>query len=142
VAFVVVVALTLNAVNAVKVGGGTGGGTSSTTSTSIGTTTTTIPRSRVKVQVANGTSRAHFALTYSNKLTAHGWDVLSPINATSKAPETIVYYRVGFHGEARSIANEISAHLNAVQPLGGAKPVAGYAGDDVIVVLGANAPTH
>ncbi len=112
--------------------------TTTTTTTTPGhqTTTTHPPKARVTVQVANGTSTANLAHDYTQKLLTLGWDALSPVNASSNAAATVIYFNPGFHWAAREIATEIKVSPSAVQALGGAAPAPGASKDDVIVVLG------
>ncbi|MFI5036596.1 MAG: LytR C-terminal domain-containing protein [Acidimicrobiales bacterium] len=116
---------------------------SPTTTTTLATTTTvhhgkvTHPaKSRVRVQVANGTSTANLARTYTQQLQTRGWDTLGPLNANNKVAATVLYFNPGFLWAAREIATTIKVSFSAIQPLNGLTPVAGAAGDDVIVILG------
>jgi hypothetical protein len=118
----------------------TGPSASSTTTTSPAgphsTTTTTPPRSRVRVQVANGTLTTGLASSYTQLLITRGWDALPQVNASSRVAKTIVYFNPGFQWAAQQIATQIKVPASAVKPLNGQTPVPGAAGDDVVVVLG------
>lgn len=111
--------------------------TSSTTTTVRPSQATShrVPRSKVVVQVANGTLTTGLAKNYSQQLMTLGWDALPPVNA-NRASATKVYYNPGYVWAARQIATEIKVGSSAVQPLNGLTPVPGASGDDVIVVLG------
>ncbi len=102
------------------------------------TTTTTVrpARSRVRVQVANGTLVTGLAHTYTQKLLVLGWDTLTEINAPHHATRTLVYFGAGYQWAAQRIASEIKVPTSAVVPLGHSSPVPGASGDNVIVILG------
>ncbi|HEV2427449.1 MAG TPA: LytR C-terminal domain-containing protein [Acidimicrobiales bacterium] len=117
----------------------------STSSTTTTTTTTTPghhsttrhpPRARVTVQVANGTNTANLAHDYTQKLLTLGWDALSPVNASSRAAATVIFFNPGYKWAALVIASEVKVSASAVQALGGANPAPGAKTDDVVVVLG------
>jgi hypothetical protein len=99
-------------------------------------TTTTIPRSQVKVQVANGSTTAGVATRITQQLQALGWDTLPPVNASSQVSASVVYYAANRKPQALEIASELKLAATAVQPLTTSVPVAGAAGDDVVVVVG------
>ena len=112
-----------------------------TTTTSGSTTKTTLPRGKVHVQVANGTSISGLACHYTQQLTIDGWSTLTQVNS-SKVSSTIIYYNPGFGYAATAIASEIGAPASAIQPLNGLTPVANAQNDDVIVILGPNTAIH
>ena len=111
------------------------GGTTTTTTTTLASTQPTIPKTRVRVQVANGTNVTGLARSYTQHLTTLGWDALPEVNGPATTA-TIVYYRGGFSWAAREIAQEIKVKATAVHPLRNPKVVIGASTDDVIVVLG------
>jgi 16S rRNA G966 N2-methylase RsmD len=114
--------------------------TASPTTTNPSSTTTTsrvIAKSRVRVQVANGTNTTGLAASFTQKLMLQGWDTLSPGNSAHVAA-TIIYYNPPFRKEALEIAATVRVSSSVVHPLGGANPIAGSNSDDVIVVLGPN----
>jgi hypothetical protein len=110
------------------------------------TTTTVVPakhkkhakvdRSEIQVQVANGTSSAGVATTVTSKLQEQGWSTLPPVNASSTAPSTTVYYAGGRKAAGRLLAKDLSLPASAVQPLTTSVPVPGANGDDLVVVVG------
>jgi hypothetical protein len=118
------------------------------TTTTLVTTTTRPPaqkqkiiaRSKVRVQVANGTKVTGLARTYTQQLMTLGWDALPELNGPAEQA-TVVYYNPGYQWAAKDIASEIKVPSSAVKTLGGLTPVAGAAGDDVIVILGPNVAT-
>ena len=118
---------------------------SSTTTTLASLTTTTKPstvvaKSSVRVQVANGTSITGLARTFTQHLMTLGWNTLPQVNALGpKVTKTVVYFNPGFKWAATQIANTIHVGAHAVQALGGQQPVAGFASDDVIVIIGPDA---
>jgi hypothetical protein len=121
--------------------GASGPSASSTTTTTTApghhsTTTTTPPRSRVRVQVANGTLTTGLAGSYTQMLITQGWDALPQVNASSRVTKTIIYFNPGFQWAAQQIARQIKVAASAVTALNGQTPVPGASGDDVIVVLG------
>ena len=111
---------------------------STTTTTHAGgtTTTTTIPRSKVTVQVANGSSAAGVATRVTQQLQTQGWNTLPPVNASAQVPASVVYYAVNRKPQALEIATELGLAATAVQPLSSSVPVNGAAGDDVVVIIG------
>ncbi|HTT59965.1 MAG TPA: LytR C-terminal domain-containing protein [Acidimicrobiales bacterium] len=115
---------------------------SATTTTTLTTSTTTpastrVIKSRVRVQVANGTNVTALAATYTQRLMTQDWDTLPPVNGPAEA-KTVIYYRVGQVRAAREIATEIGVSQSSLRPLGHLTSVAGAQGDDVVVVLGNN----
>lgn len=106
-----------------------------TTTTLHGTSTTVVTKAQVRVQVANGTTTAGLARTYTQQLQTLGWDTLPQVNA-ARVASTIVYYNPRFLWAAQQIASAIKVGSSAIHPLGGLRPVAGASGDDVIVILG------
>ena len=114
--------------------------TTTTTSITSGTTPPHIVKSRVSVQVANGTDIAQLAAHYTQVLTTQNWDTLPAGNGpTVKA--TVIYFRAGFQAAAQEVASTIHVNATQVRPLGKAVPVTGAQSDDVIVILGPNAKT-
>jgi hypothetical protein len=112
--------------------------TTTTPASTSGTTTTTVhieAKSKVRVQVANGTLTTGLARTYTQQLMTYGWDTLPELNGPRVAATTI-YYNPGFIWAARQLAGEIKVSGSAIQPLNGLRPVSGASGDDVIIVLG------
>jgi hypothetical protein len=113
-----------------------------TTTTSVTTTTTHHTaanhpaKSRVRVQVANGTNTANLARSNTQLLQTLGWDTLPPLNANNHVAATVIYFNPGFLWAAREIAASIRVNTSHIQPLNGLNPVAGANVDDVIVVLG------
>ena len=102
------------------------------------TTTTTVPRSQVRVQVANGTNVSGLARTFTQQLLTQGWDTLPQLNGPH-VTATVVYFNPGFQWAARAIASAERFAASSVRPLNGQNPVPGAASDDVIVVLGPDA---
>jgi hypothetical protein len=107
-----------------------------TTTTAHQTTTTHPPKARVRVQVANGTSTANLAHTYTQQLETLGWDTLPPVNANNKVAATVIYFNPGYRWAAQEIAASIKVKASAIKALNGLTPVSGASSDDVIVVLG------
>jgi hypothetical protein len=130
-------------VSAVSIQGTNGPGSTTTTVHGGGSTTTTsLPRAEVKVQVANGTSVGGLARQFSDQLQTLAWNVLPPENVSSGSyTNTLVYYRSGFAAAGASIAKAISVPPSAAIPLVNGIPVAGYTGDDIVVILGLDS-TH
>lgn len=113
-------------------------GTSTTTTTvASGPTTTTslVPRSKVRVQVANGTTITGLARANTQQLMTFGWNTLPEVNGPATA-KTTIYFNPGYQWAARQIAVQLKLSISAVQPLNGLRPVAGASSDDVIVILG------
>ena len=114
-----------------------------TTTTISSTTSTTSPsatrviKSRVRVQVANGTTVTGLAATFTQRLMTQDWDTLPPGNGPHEAT-TIIYYNPSSLKAAQEIAATIHVSESAIHPLKNLSPVAGASGDDVIVILGNN----
>lgn len=96
---------------------------------------TVVPKSRVRVQVANGTQTPNLARTYTQKLLTLGWDTLPQLNGP-RVTATVIYFNPGYKWAALAIATEVHLTAKSVQPLGGQNPVTGSHTDDVIVILG------
>ena len=114
--------------------------TTSTSPLSLGTTTThvlshVVPKSKVRVQAANGTSTSGLARTYTQRLLTLGWDTLPQLNG-NKVASTIVYYNPGFKWAAQQIASEIHASPQSVQAYNGQSVGFTVSTDDVVVILG------
>lgn len=106
--------------------------------------TTTAPqhsRSKVRVQVANGTTTSGLAGTYTQRLLTLGWDTLPKLNANNKVSATVIYFNPGFRWAAQQIAGELKVSSSGIQPLNGLVPAAGANNDDVIVVVGPDLAT-
>ena len=115
--------------------------TTTTTSKKSHTTTTTSPapvhvKSKVRVQIANGTSIAGIAHTLTSRLTTANWDALPAINASAKAPASVVYFKAGYQWAASQIATALGLSQKSLTPLGSQVPALGAQSDDVVVVLG------
>jgi LytR cell envelope-related transcriptional attenuator len=93
-------------------------------------------KSKVRVQVANGTSTPNLAHGYTQQLQTLGWDTLPPVNANNHVAATVIYFNPGFLWAAQEIAASIHVSRSAIQPVNGLNPVAGVNTDDVVVVLG------
>ena len=118
----------------------TGGGPTTTaapaSTTTKPSTTTTVPRSQIKVQVANASTVAGAATKITQQLQTLGWNTLPPVNATAQSPASKVYYAQGRQAAATEIASELKLPASSVAPLTTSVPVPGAAGDDVVVLVG------
>jgi hypothetical protein len=108
---------------------------STTTSSPSSTVATVVTKSKVRVQVANGTGTTGLARTYTQQLQTLGWDTLPEMNGP-KVAATIIYYNPDSLKAAQELASEIKVSNSAIKPLDGLSPVAGASGDDVIIILG------
>jgi hypothetical protein len=108
---------------------------------SVTTTTTTvpsrdvIPKTRVRVQVANGTDKTGLARLYTQRLMTLGWDALPEMNGP-RVGKTIIYFHTGFVWAAREIAHDIKVQATQIKPLHSLPSVSGAASDDIVVILG------
>jgi hypothetical protein len=115
--------------------------TTSTTTTLPSTTTTKasttarVIKSRVRVQVANGTTVPQLAAKYTQELQTQDWDTLPPVNGPSEK-KTIIYYKAGQLKAAQEVATTIKVSQSAIQPIGALTTVSGASGDDIVVILG------
>ena len=113
--------------------------TSSTTTTPLhpaSTTTSTVAHSTVKILVANGTQEPNAGAHFSQLLQQQGWSVSVPVNTTSAASTTTIYYIPSEQPAAALVASALGVPATAVQPLTASTPVANVAGLDVVVVIG------
>jgi len=92
----------------------------------------------VIVLVANGTTTKGLAGKLGSKLTASGYDVLSPTNSTSPASASAIYYQTGYQGDAEAIATAAGISSSATQQIGpsSSPPVASVGKAVVVVVVG------
>ncbi len=95
-----------------------------------------MPHASVSVVVANATNTNGLAAHFSTVIGAGGWKMGTPIDASTTAATSTVYYAAGQQAAAQSIANTIGVKPAQVQPLTTAAPVAGVTGTDVVVVVG------
>lgn len=93
-------------------------------------------KSRVRVQVANGTNTPNLARTFTQQLSTLGWDTLAPANARNHVSKSAIYFNPGYLWAAHEIATSLHLSVHAIQALNGLNPVAGANIDDVVVILG------
>jgi LytR cell envelope-related transcriptional attenuator len=113
--------------------------TSSTTTTAVhpaSTTTSTVAHASVKILVANGTQEPNAGAHFAQQLQQQGWSVSTPVNTTSAASMTAIYFVPSRQPAAALVASELGVPITAVQPVTAAVPVANVAGVDIVVVLG------
>jgi hypothetical protein len=105
---------------------------------SAATTTTTVAPSSVSVVVANATTTNGLAAHYSTVIGAGGWNMGTPVDASSSEATSAVYYASGMQQPAASIATSIGVKPAQVLPISAATPVNGVSGTDVVVVIGSD----
>lgn len=96
------------------------------------------------VQVANGTTVANAATTFSHTLGIHGWDVLTPVDVTpaptasTQQTVTYVYFHPGQQAAAQLVAAQLTVAATDVKLRSQATlhAVPGSGATDVIVILG------
>jgi hypothetical protein len=115
--------------------------TTTTAPPAASTTTTTEAPGSVSVLVANATQQSGLAGHYSALLGTKGWAVKTPNDAATTVATSAVYYAAGQQGPAAIIAGQLGIPAADVLPLTSAVPVPGAAGNDVVVVIGANLVT-
>ncbi len=111
-----------------------------TTTTTAPVTSPTVAKSKVTVQVANGTNISGLAETYTQTLQRLTWNTLPRLNGPTETA-TVIYYHPGYLWAAQEIATEIGVPTSSASALaaGATVPgVAGATGDDVVVILGPN----
>ena len=86
--------------------------------------------------MANGTQTNGLAAHYSTVIGGGGWNMGTPIDASTSEATSAVYYAPGFQQQAASIATAIGLKPSQVLPLTAALPVSGVTGTDVVVVIG------
>jgi hypothetical protein len=111
------------------------------TSASTPTTHRTVPpkpivKSKVRVQVANGTSVSGLAHSWSDPLALIGWDMLPPSTATIHPAHTIIYFAVGEQRAGDVLANELKVPHRYVTAIKAHIGVAGALNDDIVIVIG------
>jgi hypothetical protein len=124
--------------------------TSTSTSTSTSTTaprhptttTTTVLPSKVSVVVANASGVAGAAAAVTKELTAGGWNLLAPTNATTDVKSSSVYYVAGFQPAATTIAASLHLAPSTVVPYTTAAPISTIGAADVLVVVGPDLATE
>ena len=141
VAFLVIFALCLSTTEQAP-SGAPDSSSPTTPPTTSAPTTTTVPHSTIKVQVANGTSTPGAAGGVTTTLQNQGWNVLPPVNTTTAASTSSIYFASGRKWAAEEIAREVGLAKSVIQPLTTAVPVPDAAGDDVVVVIGPGLPTQ
>lgn len=108
----------------------------STTPTTGVANSVTTNRANVTVIVSNGTATNGAASHFTQILQADGWSTLTPVNTTSPASATAVYYAPNQRVPATRVATALGVRATAVQPLTTSTPVPGATGVDVVVVIG------
>ncbi len=86
--------------------------------------------------MANATSTNGLAAHYSTVIGAGGWQMQTPIDASTTEATSAVYYATGQQEAAASIATSIGVKSSQVLPLTTATPVPSATGVDVVVVIG------
>lgn len=97
-----------------------------------------VVKSKVRVQVANGTAVSGLAHSWSDPLALIGWDVLPPVDATVRPGHTIIYFAVGEQRAGDVLANELHVPHKYVTAIKAHVGVAGALNDDIVIVIGAN----
>lgn len=93
-------------------------------------------RANVTVIVSNGTTIDGAAAHFTQVLQSDGWSTSTPVNATSLAPATAVYYAPNQREPATQVATALGIGAVAVQPLTTSTPTDSPRGIDVVVVIG------
>jgi hypothetical protein len=97
-----------------------------------------VVKSKVRVQIANGTSVSGLAHSWSDPLALIGWDMLPPVDATTHPARTIIYFAVGEQRAGDVLANDLHVSHKYVTPIKARIGVAGALNDDLVVVIGRN----
>jgi LytR cell envelope-related transcriptional attenuator len=100
------------------------------------TTTSTVPHGSVSVVVANATSTNGLAAHFTQVLSGAGWQMQTPIDASTSEATSAVYYVAGQEQAAQEVASAIGVKPTQVLPVTTSVPVAGVTGIDVVVVIG------
>lgn len=91
---------------------------------------------QVSVLVANATTVTGAAGRVTSTLSQRGYHTLPPVNATTHATTTSVYYVSGYSQPALSIASVLSLASSDVSVMTSNPPVSTLDGTDVLVVVG------
>lgn len=95
-----------------------------------------VVKSKVRVQVANGTEVSGLAHSWSDPLALIGWDMLPPLDATTHPSHTIIYFAVGEQRAGDVLANELKVPHKYVTAIKAHVGVAGALNDDIVIVIG------
>jgi hypothetical protein len=101
-------------------------GATGTTARSSATTTTTMPLrppQEIKVLVANGTATPGLASKVASTIHGKGYDTLSPTNASTRPPSTVIYFEPSYGNEAAALAGKLNLPASAVQAMPTPPPV-------------------
>ncbi len=104
-------------------------------------TTTTAPPSRVPVLVANASGVPGAAATVTSRLQVGGWNMLPPVNASTKVPTSHVYYLAGQQQVADALASSLHLPTSVVVPYTTAAPITTIGSAEVVVVVGPDLAT-
>jgi hypothetical protein len=129
------------------------GATTSTTTTTVApeapTTTTTAPApplrapADVKVLPANGTDVNKFGARVGDELKKSGFNVLSPVDSTTKGVEaSVVYSTAGYEADAVDVAAKLGLPPTVVQAIAPPVKSVELRGANVIVVAGTDLTTR
>lgn len=100
------------------------------------TTTTTVPPSKVPVLVANASGVTNAAGAVTTELQTGGWDLLPPVDASSRVATSNVYYVAGQQPSALTIATSLHLPATSVVPYTTSAPVTSIGTAEVVVVVG------
>jgi hypothetical protein len=90
----------------------------------------------VPVVVANAAGIQGAAAKVTHELSAAGWDLLTPTNASTQETASTVYYMGGRLASAQAIAASLGLPSTAVAPYTSAVPLATVGSAQIIVIVG------
>ena len=116
------------------------GGNKSTTSTTP-PVVTSVPAAALKVLVVNGSTVKGLAAKTKTDLVAKGYGAVSTGDATQQVTTTLIYFTTGFEGDAKALATAMGLPPARVTLMPQTPPVKSLGANQVLVVLGPDAPT-
>ena len=105
------------------------------------TTTTTVALSRAPVLVANASAVSGAAAAVTSRLQVAGWNMLPPVNASTRVPTSHVYYLAGQQQVADAVATSLHLPTTVVVPYTTAAPITSIGTAEVVVVVGPDLAT-
>ena len=95
------------------------------------------PSQDIKVLVANGTATPGLAGKVASTIHGKGYDTLSPTNATTRPPSSVVYFQPSYGNEAAALAGKLNLPASAVQAIPSPPPVSSFdSATNILVVVG------
>ena len=111
------------------------------TTTTAALVVTSVPPASLKVLVVNGSTIKGLAAKTKSDFVAKGYGAVSTGDATQQVTTTLVYFITGFEGDAKALATAMGLPPARVTLMPQTPPVKSLGANQVLVVLGPDAPT-